>query len=170
MTCPFCGKELEDGSKFCSSCGANLEASSSVENQIKESTASSAFSQAPSSGGEYDVLTPENFRSAPTYKSNLLKMIILGSIGLVFSALSLLFSILYRFGDGATAEIILMIFGFLIGLTFFIVAMTYNKKTFPTTQYIKMKGLEILVPIVIAFTLVFLIMSLGVQGFYFIIY
>lgn len=170
MKCPFCGKEVEDGSKFCSSCGANLETSDSISNQVKESTASSAYSQVGSSGGEHDVLTPENFRDAPTYKRNLLIMIILGGIGLIFSALSLLFSILYRFGDGSDAYLVLMIFGFIIGLTFFIVMMTYNKKTFPTTQNIKMKGIEILVPLFVAFTLVCLIMSLGAQGFYFIIY
>lgn len=31
MFCKFCGKELPDGSKFCSDCGANLEASAAGE-------------------------------------------------------------------------------------------------------------------------------------------
>ena len=168
MKCPICGKEIPDGSKFCSFCGANLEYSD-PGNQIKESTPDSAYSQAPGSAPT-EVLTPENFRDVPTYKSNLLKMIILASIGFVFSALGLLFSILYRFGDGSTADLVLMIFGMLIGLTFFIVAMTYNKKTFPTTQYIKMKGIEFFVPFLIAFTIVCLVMALGVQGIYLMIY
>ena len=168
MKCPFCGQEIPNGSKFCSFCGANLEVSD-VSNQFKESTAESAYSGA-NPGSISETLTPENFRDVPTYKSNLMKMIILSGIGLVFAGLGLLFSILYRFVDDSPANLILMIFGLLIGLTFFIVAMTYNKKTFPTTQMIKMKGIEFFVPFFIAFTLVFLIMAIGVQGFYLIIY
>lgn len=169
MKCPICGKEIPDGSKFCSFCGANLETSNSISNQVKESTASSAYSQVGSSGGEHDVLTPENFRSAPNYKKNLFKMIIFGGVAFILSALGLLGSILFRFGDQSTFDLVLMLIGMLSGLAFFIVTLTFNKKVFPTTQYLKMKGLEILVPIFIAFTLACLVMALGAQGLYLII-
>ena len=169
MKCPFCGKELEEGSKFCSSCGANLETSDSVRNQIKESTQVSAHTQV-NSGVDNNVLTPENFRSAPNYKSNLLKMVIFGGIAFVFSALGMLGSILFRFGDKSTFDLVLMIVGMFTGLGFFIAAMSFNRKTFPNSQNVKMKGIEFLVPIFIAFTLVCLVMALGAQGFYLIIY
>lgn len=169
MKCPFCGKELEDGSKFCSACGASLEPTNSNNNQIKESAETQVVTQVVSEVST-DILTPENFRNAPHYRSNLLKMVIFGGIAFLFSALGLLGSILFRFGDKSNFDIVLMILGMVVGLGFFIAAMSFNRKTFPNSQNVKMKGIEFLVPIFIAFTLVCLVMALAAQGFYFIIY
>ncbi len=161
MKCPRCGKDVEDFVSSCPNCGADLHPSSG----------SSSVPTGSSSGDEYSVLTPENFRNAPHYKRNLLIMILYGSIGLVFSALAVVGSALFRFVPLMEMPgLIMFIFSLLVGLTFFIVAMTYNKKVFPTTQMIKMKGLEILVPLIVAFTLVFIIGSLAIQGIFLIIY
>ena len=73
MKCPNCGKEVEEGSKFCSACGAKLEASSSYRDDIKDNNQNSTHTIINNSSAS-DILTPENFRSAPNYKSNLLKM------------------------------------------------------------------------------------------------
>ena len=169
MKCPNCGKEVEEGSKFCSACGAKLEASSSYRDDIKDNNQNSTHTIINNSSAS-DILTPENFRSAPNYKSNLLKMVIFGGIAFIFSVLGLLGSLLFRFGDKSTFDLVMMIVGMMLGVGFFVVTMTYNRKTFPNSQNVKMKGIEFLVPVFIAFTLVCLVMALAAQGFYIIIH
>lgn len=158
MKCPKCGQEVDEYVSVCPYCGAELH---HVESSVPVGSGSDA---------SQEVLTPENFRSAPKYKRNLLLMVIFGGIGFVFAGLSLFGSIMLRFGDGSAFDVFLLIFGLVGGAAGVVVTLSFNKKTFPTTQMIKMKGLEILVPVFIAFTLACLVGALVVQGYYLIVY
>lgn len=167
MKCPNCGKEVEEGSKFCSACGARLEPS--YRDDIKDNNQNVAHTIINNSSAS-DVLTPENFRSAPNYKGNLLRMVIFGGIAFIFSGLGLLGSLLFRFGGESAFGLAMMIVGMMLGVGFFVVTMTYNRKTFPNSQNVKMKGIEFLVPVFIAFTLACLVVALAVQGYYIVIH
>ena len=171
MICKYCNKEIPDGSKYCPFCGAYLEeASNASVNQIKEGSGGHApsVSQAPK-----DEITPENFRSLPTYKPRLIKMVVFGAIAFVFTLIAMLGSLMVRFIGGGSLEvpgIIMLAFGLASGVTFLVLALSLNKKVFPQVNAIKMKGIEILVPIFIAFSLCFAIVSLVLQGIVFVIY
>ena len=171
MICKYCNKEIPDGSKYCPFCGAYLEeASNASVNQIKEGSGGHApsVSQAPK-----DEITPENFRSLPTYKPRLIKMVVFGAIAFVFTLIAMFGSLMVRIIGGGSLEvpgIIMLAFGLASGVTFLVLALSLNKKVFPQVNGIKMKGIEILVPIFIAFSLCFAIVSLVLQGIVFIIY
>ena len=168
----YCGKDIPEGSKFCPFCGASLEAAD-VSNQIKEGAGgyTPAASNNQSGGGE--AITPENFRSLPTYKPRLIKMVVFGAIALVFTLIALFGSLMVRIIGGGSLEvpgIIMLAFGLASGITFLVLALSLNKKVFPQVNAIKMKGIEILVPIFIAFSLCFAIVSLVLQGIVLVIY
>lgn len=169
MKCIYCNKEIPDGSKYCPFCGAYLE-SSDVSNQIKEGSGGYApsVSETPK-----DVITVENFRSLPTYKPRLIKMVVFGAIAFVFTLIALFGSLMVRIIGGGSLEvpgIIMLAFGLASGVTFLVLALSLNKKVFPQVNAIKMKGIEILVPIFIAFSLCFAIVSLVLQGIVLVIY
>ena len=171
MICKYCNKEIPDGSKFCPFCGASLEEVSNTPiNQIKEGSGGYApsVSEAPK-----DEITPENFRSLPTYKPRLIKMVVFGAIAFVFTLIAMLGSLMVRIIGGGSLEVpgfIMLAFGLASGITFLVLALSLNKKVFPQVNAIKMKGIEILVPIFIAFSLCFAIVSLVLQGIVFMVY
>ena len=167
MLCPNCGKEITDKkSNTCPFCGYPLPLESSHDVPV-----GSIDPARPIEGGSASGITPENFRSLPTYKGNLLKMIIFGAIEFVFFALGLLGALLFRFGGSKEPEVYLalMLPGLTIGFIFFVITLTFNKKTFPNVN-VKMKGIEFLIPIFIAFGLAFAVGALAVFGLYIIVY
>ena len=169
MICKYCNKEIPDGSKYCPFCGAYLEEVSETSiNQIKEGSG-----PVISSGSDSEAITVENFRSLPTYKPRLIKMVVFGAIAFVFTLIALLGSLMVKIIGGGSLEvpgIIMLVFGLASGVTFLVLALSLNKKVFPQVNAIKMKGIEILIPIFIAFSLCFAIVSLVLQGIVLVIY
>lgn len=167
MKCIYCNKEIPDGSKYCPFCGAYLEEVSETSvNQIKEGSGSVVSSNGP------EAITVENFRSLPTYKPRLHKMLLFLGLAFGFFALALLGSLMVKIiGDGAAMVpgIIMLILGFVAGIVFFSIGMSLNRKVFPNVNT-KMKGIEILVPIFVAFGLSFAVVSLVLQGIVLVIY
>lgn len=173
MICKYCNKEIPDGSKYCPFCGGYLEEVSNASvNQIKEGSGPVSGPVVSSSGGS-EAITVENFRSLPTYKPRLIKMVVFGAIAFVFTLIALFGSLMVRIIGGGSLEvpgIIMLAFGLASGVTFLILALSLNKKVFPQVNAIKMKGIEILIPIFIAFSLCFAIVSLVLQGIVLVIY
>ena len=174
MICKYCNKEIPDGSKYCPFCGAYLEeASNASVNQIKEGNGPVTGPAASTSSGGSDAITVENFRSLPTYKPRLIKMVVFGAIAFVFTLIAMFGSLMVRIIGGGRLEvpgIIMLAFGLASGVTFLVLALSLNKKVFPQVDRIKMKGIEILIPIFIAFSLCFAIVSLVLQGIVLVVY
>ena len=178
MKCPFCGKEIMDGSTFCSFCGANLETSDQINNQIKESSNYSDHTENPTinnSGVATTQVTPQNFRDLPTYKRNILLMDIFSVVSMLLFFLSLLGSLLFRFTSGNEAfTIIMFAFGLAGGLGFFIAVITLNKKTLPQVNPgeggFKLNFKEIVPGLCAGLVLAAGISALVVQGIYLIVY
>ena len=168
MICKYCNKEIPDGSKYCPFCGAYLEEVSETSvNQIKEGSGPVVSSNSP------EAITVENFRSLPTYKPRLIKMVVFGAIAFVFTLIAMLGSLMVRIIGGGSLQvpgIIMLVFGLATGVTFLVLALSLNKKVFPQVNAIKMKGIEILIPIFIAFSLCFAVVSLVLQGLVLVIY
>ena len=168
MICKYCNKEIPDGSKFCPFCGAYLEEVSETSvNQIKEGSGPVTSSSSP------EAITVENFRSLPTYKPRLIKMVVFGAIAFVFTLIAMFGSLMVRIIGGGSLQvpgIIMLVFGLATGVTFLVLALSLNKKVFPQVNAIKMKGIEILIPIFIAFSLCFAVVSLVLQGLVLVIY
>ena len=171
MICKYCNKEIPDGSKYCPFCGAYLEEVSETSvNQIKEG--SGPVNGPVVSSNSPEAITVENFRSLPTYKPRLHKMLLFLGLALGFFALALLGSLMVRIiGNGAAMVpgIILLIFGLIGGIVFFSIGMSLNRKVFPNVNT-KMKGIEILVPLFVAFGLTFAVVALVLQGLVLVIY
>ena len=60
MICPNCGKEVNDGAKFCAECGADLTHVSQTPNAT---TPTNEFSQEQPKGFEYNAYQQNNFQS-----------------------------------------------------------------------------------------------------------
>lgn len=169
MFCPNCGKEITDkSSSVCPYCGCPLPMQVSQDVPV----GGGVDPARPIEGsGATGAITPENFRSLPTYKPNLMKMIIFGAIEFVFFALGLVGALLFRFGGSKEPEgyLALMLPGLIIGFIFFVITLSLNKKTFPNVN-VKMKGIEFLIPIFIAFGLCCAVGALAVMGIALIVY
>ena len=172
MICKYCNKEIPDGSKYCPFCGAYLEEVSETSiNQIKEG--SGPVNGPVTSSNSPEAITVENFRSLPTYKPRLIKMVVFAAIAFVFTLIAMFDSLMVRIIGGGRYEvagIIMLAFGLATGVTFLVLALSLNKKVFPQVNAIKMKGIEILIPIFIAFSLCFAIVSLVLQGIVLVVY
>ena len=168
MICKYCNKEIPDGSKYCPFCGAYLEEVSETSvNQIKEGSG-----PVISSGSDSEAITVENFRSLPTYKPRLHKLLLFTGLALGFFALALLGSLMVKIIGGGSAKvpgIIMLIFGLIGGIVFFSIGMSLNHKVFPNVNT-KMKGIEILVPVFVAFGMACAVAALVLQGFVLIIH
>ena len=166
MLCKYCNKEIPDGSKYCPFCGAYLEEVSETSvNQIKEGSG-------PVVGSSGEAITVENFRSLPTYKPRLHKMLLFLGLAFGFFALALLGSLMVRIignGSAMVPGIIMLVLGLVAGIVFFSIGMSLNRKVFPNVNT-KMKGIEILVPLFVAFGLTFAVVALVLQGLVLIIY
>ena len=170
MKCKYCNKEIPDGSKYCPFCGAFLESNEVPTNQFAQSSAPVGSS---SGGNETPEITVENFRDLPTYKPRLRLMLIFSGIAFVSFFIALMGSLMVKIiggGSNMTAGIIMLAFGFFTGVAFIAVALSLNKKVFPQVNAIKMKGLEILIPIFIAFGLACGISALVLQGVVLMVY
>lgn len=171
MICKYCNKEIPDGSKYCPFCGGYLEEVSNASvNQIKEGSGPVSGPVVSSSGGE--AITVENFRSLPTYKPRLHKMLLFLGLAFGFFALALLGSLMVRIiGNGSTQVpgIIMLVLGLVAGIVFFSIGMSLNRKVFPNVNT-KMKGIEILVPLFVAFGLACAVVALVLQGLVLVIY
>ena len=168
MFCPNCGKEVTDQSaSVCPFCGYPLPMNTA--NNIP--TGSVDPNRTIEGSGNPNALTAENFRDVPTYKSNLLKMVIFGAISFVFFVLGLIGAIMFRFGGSKEPEgyLALMLPGLTIGFIFFVLTLTFNKRTFPNVN-VKMKGIEFLIPVFIALGLACAVGALAVFGISIIIY
>ena len=167
MICKYCNKEIPDGSKYCPFCGAYLEEVSETSvNQIKEGSGPVVSSNSP------EAITAENFRSLPTYKPRLHKMLLFLGLAFGFFALALLGSLMVKIIGGGSAQvpgIIMLVLGLVAGIVFFSIGMSLNRKVFPNVNT-KMKGIEILVPIFVAFGLSFAVVALVLQGLVLVIY
>ena len=172
MICKYCNKEIPDGSKYCPFCGGYLEeVSNAPVNQIKEGSGPVAGPVVSSSGGA-EAITVENFRSLPTYKPRLHRMLLFTGLAFGFFALSLLGSLMVKIIGGGSAlvpGVIMLVMGLMGGIVFIALGLSLNKKVFPNVN-LKMKGIEILVPLFIAFGLVCGVVALALQGIGFIIY
>lgn len=166
MICKYCNKEIPDSSKYCPFCGAYLEdISETVVNQIKEGSG-----PVVSSSGE--AITVENFRSLPTYKPRLHKMLLFLGLAFGFFAIAMLGSLMVRIignGSAKVPGIIMLVLGLVTGIVFFSIGMSLNRKVFPNVNT-KMKGIEILVPLFVAFGLTFAVVALVLQGLVLVIY
>ena len=166
MLCKYCNKEIPDGSKYCPFCGAYLEEVSETSvNQIKEGSG-------PVVGSSGEAITVENFRSLPTYKPRLHKMLLFLGLAFSFFALAFLGSLMVRIignGSAMVPGIIMLVLGLVAGIVFFSIGMSLNRKVFPNVNT-KMKGIEILVPLFVAFGLTFAVVALVLQGLVLIIY
>ena len=167
MICKYCNKEIPDGSKYCPICGAYLEeVSESSVNQIKEGSGPVVSSNSP------DAITVENFRSLPTYKPRLHKLLLFTGLAFGFFALAFLGSLMVRIignGSAMVPGIILLILGLVAGIVFFSIGMSLNRKVFPNVNT-KMKGIEILIPVFVAFGMACGVAALVLQGFVLIIH
>lgn len=170
MICRYCNKEIPDGSKYCPFCGAYLEEVSETSvNQIKEG---SGPVNGPVVGSSGEAITVENFRSLPTYKPRLHKMLLFLGLAFGFFALAFLGSLMVRIignGSAKVPGIIMLVLGLVAGIVFFSIGMSLNRKVFPNVNT-KMKGIEILVPLFVAFGLTFAVVALVLQGLVLIIY
>lgn len=158
MKCIYCQKEIPDGSDHCPHCGAYFVSQSEPIVTKQES-------------GVKSEITPENFRSLPTYKPNLIKMIIFGGLGFGFALIGMLGSLFYRFvpgGDGL--DLAMLILGAVVGVIMIAFALGLNKKTFPQVNGVKIKGLELVPVLCISFGLCMIVVALVVQGIYFVVY
>ena len=170
MLCKYCNKEIPDGSKYCPLCGAYLEEVSETSvNQIKEG---SGPVNGPVVGSSGEAITVENFRSLPTYKPRLHKMLLFLGLAFGFFAIAMLGSLMVRIignGSAKVPGIIMLVLGLVAGIVFFSIGMSLNRKVFPNVNT-KMKGIEILVPLFVAFGLTFAVVALVLQGLVLIIY
>ena len=166
MFCPNCGKEISDKSvSVCPFCGYPLP----MNTQDVPVGNIDPARPIESSG---NAITPENFRDLPTYKPNLIKLLIFSGLAFVLFALGLVGALIYRLGKTEAETlpgIILAILGLVIGFIIFIFAMATNKKVFPQVN-VKMKGVEFLIPIFIAFGLACAVGALVLFGFTIIVY
>ena len=168
MLCPNCGKEITDKkSNTCPFCGYPLPLESSHDVPV-----GSIDPARPIEGNATGELTPENFRSLPTYKPNLIKILIFSGLAFVLFALALVGALIYRLDKTSHPNVlglILAIFGLSSGFIMFIFALATNKKLFPQVN-IKMKGVEFLIPIFIAFGLACAVGALVLFGFTIMVY
>ena len=71
MFCKFCGKELADGTKFCSECGNSLDSATPIQPVRQEPAAPQPFQQAayppPSMGYQMPYLPPVKVGKTPAY-------------------------------------------------------------------------------------------------------
>ena len=168
MFCPNCGKEVENGTPKCPNCGWDLP-QEGFGNNAPTGIGADPVPTANVEGSAEGVITKENFRSLPTYKGNLKKMVVSSGIGMACALLALLGAILVKFVDTKSSiaiGVVLLMIGLLGGLVcIFAIALPLNKKTFPQVYGVKMKGIEYLVPIFIALGLSALVVALGLLGF-----
>ncbi len=169
MICPNCGKEVTDNNATsCPYCGLPFTRQDSIDVPVGEGVDPAR----PIEGNATGELTPENFRSLPTYKPNLIKILIFSGLAFVLFGLALVGALLYRFGGTKEPNIqglILAILGLVMGFVMFIFALATNKKLFPNVN-IKMKGVEFLIPIFIAFGLACAVGTLVLFGFTIMVY
>lgn len=174
MICPNCGKSIPDDAAFCPHCGVRVDF-----NNINNFDNQGFNNVGPTNSGSFNNMNPVNngadFRSDPNYKKNLIIAIIASGIALIFGGLSLLGSLLMRFGDLPDSEYggmtVLFVIGFVLGIVSVGVALAFNKKVFKgVNTNIKMKGAEFLIPLLFSFAIVTLVMALGAQGLYLLIY
>ena len=168
MKCIYCNKEIPDGSKYCPFCGAYLE---TPQYNAPSSGQQDIVSPKPLDAKE--EITPENFRDLPTYKPRLRLMLIYSAIAFAAFLIALFGSLMVKIiggGSNMTAGIIMLAFGLPVGIAFLAVALSLNKKVFPQVDRIKMKGIEILIPIFIAFGLACGITALVLQGVVLMVY
>lgn len=172
MICKYCNKEIPDGSKYCPFCGGYLEEVSNASvNQIKEGSGPVSGPVTSSSGGS-EAITVENFRSLPTYKPRLHRMLLFTGLAFGFFAIALLGSLMVKIIGGGSAlvpGVIMLVMGLMGGIVFIALGLSLNRKVFPNVN-LKMKGIEILIPIFIAFGLVCGVMALVLQGIVLVIY
>lgn len=172
MICKYCNKEIPDGSKYCPFCGGYLEEVSNASvNQIKEGSGPVSGPVTSSSGGS-EAITVENFRSLPTYKPRLHRMLLFTGLAFGFFAIALLGSLMVKIIGGGSAlvpGVIMLVMGLMGGIVFIALGLSLNRKVFPNVN-LKMKGIEILVPIFIAFGLVCGVVALVLQGIVLVIY
>ena len=171
MKCMYCGKEIPDGSKFCPFCGASLE-TSNVSNQIKEGSGGYAPAANNNASSE-EAITPENFRSLPTYIPRLNKMTIFSAISFAFFVIALFGSLMVKIlGDGKAEVpgIILLIIGLTVGIVFLVLALSLNKKVFPQVYGLKIKGRELLPVLFITLGMVCGVVAGVLQGIILMIY
>lgn len=170
MICPNCGKEVNDkNATFCPYCGLPF----TREGLGDIPTGAAVDPARPIDGsGTAGEITAENFRNLPTYKPNLIKLLIFSGLAFVLFALGLVGALIYRLGKTEAETlpgIILAILGLVMGFIIFIFAMATNKKVFPQVN-VKMKGVEFLIPIFIAFGLACAVGALVLFGFTIMVY
>lgn len=116
MYCKYCGNDIDENSKFCPNCGANIEAEQ-VENTSSESTSYSAPDYSQSQYANYTPTYTQNPNEGQGlaiagFVCSLVSIfcfgIILGILGIVFSGIAK--SKGYR-GGLATAGIVMGIIG-----------------------------------------------------------
>ena len=173
MICKYCNKEVPDGSKYCPFCGGYLEEVSNASiNQIKEGSGPVTGPASTSNSAGEEVLTPENYRSVPTYKPRLHKMIIFSGIAFVLLVMSLFGSLMVKIIGGGSAMvpgIIMLIMGLMGGIVFLALALSLNKKIFPQVN-MRIKGIEIIPVLFISFGLVCGVVALVLQGIVLVVY
>ena len=160
MKCPYCGQELPDGASFCSNCGAQLS------NNVNNVNYNNNVNPIPQGMSQDNMpLTAENFRDQPNYRKNLLKMVLFSGLGFLMFSLSMVGSLLMNYAENAFGfGLALLLFGIVGGVVFmFGFALPMNKKIFPNVN-VKMKGIEFLIPVFIAFGMAAFVVALAFQG------
>ena len=173
MFCPYCGKQIPDGSKFCPMCGSPIDESDinsgegMVVNSAPNVTPNNTSPTSINNNYTGEVVDNENFRDAPNFKKKLIMCNIIGPIGMLFGFVCLGGSLIIKFLEPLLSLGFVMFFvGMVVGIVMFSIVASMGKRLFPN-QKTKLKGfLEVMPGFWLAFTIIPIVVALVIQGFY----